>query len=129
MAEIAEAADIPYRTYQDIEGGERWPRVENLEAIAGALGVAVTELLADSRKKPTPSADVLAKLERLLSAIRQNPVALDAIMAVVSENSPRVTRLLSAIDADPTILDSLEVVIDASPPAEEKKPATGRKVR
>ncbi len=120
MAEIAEAADIPYRTYQDIEGGERWPRVENLEAIAGALGVAVTELLADSRKKPTPSADVLAK------ALVE---ALDAIMAVVSENSPRVTRLLSAIDADPTILDSLEVVIDASAPAEEKKPATGRKVR
>lgn len=54
MVELAEAAGMPYRTYVSIEGGERWPRVENLEAIAKALSVPVTRLFQDPALKPTP---------------------------------------------------------------------------
>lgn len=61
---FAEAAGIPFRTYQDAERGKSWPEKKNLEKIAAALGVAETHLFICQNESPRPS------LEQALAVIR-----------------------------------------------------------
>lgn len=98
MADLAEASGLPYRTYQSIEDGSRWPRVENLDAIAKALGVPPARLFQDPALKPT-TAEAIAVIQAALST-----------PAIVL--APRIARLLSAIDAKSSLLDDLEVVLN-----------------
>ena len=60
--------------------------LDTLDKIAKGLGVDLPALLGPSNIScaPIQGAEILAKLEKLLATIRQNPEALDALMAVVS---------------------------------------------
>lgn len=66
-ASLARRAGMPYRTYVSIEGGERWPRLENLEAIAAALGVPVSRLFRDPTEKASPK-EALAVIAALIES-------------------------------------------------------------
>lgn len=59
---MAEAAGIPFRTYQDIERGTTWPQRRNIDAIAEALKVDPVTLFADSSAMPEPSNEELIRL-------------------------------------------------------------------
>ena len=44
---VAEAADVDYKRYQDLEGGRVNPTVKTRLRLAGALGIDVWSLLRD----------------------------------------------------------------------------------
>lgn len=98
MAAIAELAGIPYRTYQDIESGIRWPRVENLESIAKALGVPVTRLFRDEAEMPPEDAlNVLARAVNLGHAINENS-PITRVRRVMEEHPECVPFVLKVIE-------------------------------
>jgi transcriptional regulator with XRE-family HTH domain len=118
MAQLAEQAGIPFRTYQSIESGERWPRVENLETIARTLGVPVSKLFQDSPPpaqphRPTPheALEVLSELvragpnptspdaERVISAL-EDPMARAVILDVVKQFEREQRRQTPSKKAD-----------------------------
>lgn len=55
QAEVAEKANVPFRSYQNWEVGIREPRLDALPRLARAFGVTLDELLAgqgESEAKP-----------------------------------------------------------------------------
>lgn len=97
MAAIAELSAIPYRTYQDIESGTRWPRVENLESIAGALGVTVSRLFRDeSEMQPEDALRILTRAVHLGHTLREESIG---------------TRVQKVLDAHPEALPFVLAVI------------------
>jgi transcriptional regulator with XRE-family HTH domain len=56
QAETAQAAGVPYRTYQNWENGNRQPGMGNLISLAKAFGVSLDELTAgeDPEFPPAP---------------------------------------------------------------------------
>jgi transcriptional regulator with XRE-family HTH domain len=52
---FAEAAELAWPTYRDIESGKSWPERKNLAAIASTLGVPESRLFADPDLIPTPT--------------------------------------------------------------------------
>lgn len=104
MASMAEAADIPFRTYVAIDMGETWPRIDNLAAIAEALGVPVSRLFRDKDSEPTP-AEALEILRRLiesqpkgrtLSGIAEDP-RISRIMDILTRHPVAITQVLATI--------------------------------
>lgn len=72
QSEIAESAGIPFRTYQDAEGG-RIPRAENLSAIAKALNVSEVELfLEPGMISEELHADEIDKLKAEITKLRDD---------------------------------------------------------
>lgn len=66
QAELAELANIPFRTYQNLEGGTYWPEYKNVRAIAAALGVPETRLFKDPDLEASPE-EALEVLRKRLS--------------------------------------------------------------
>ncbi len=48
QAQMAARAGVPFRTYQNWEGGFREPRLQALAPLADALGVTVDELIREA---------------------------------------------------------------------------------
>lgn len=59
---FAEAADIPFRTYQDIERGKSLPRPETLAKIASRLRVSEADIFLDSDSKAGATVESLSKI-------------------------------------------------------------------
>lgn len=49
IAQAAQAADIPEISWRKYESGERWPRPDQWQSVADALGVQPSSLLAPEK--------------------------------------------------------------------------------
>jgi transcriptional regulator with XRE-family HTH domain len=87
----AEAAGIPFRTYQDIERGVTWPRRSSLKAIAQALGVGEAQLFIDpavsGKITPQEALDVISEALQAVSDV-------DPLSARIARLSPKQRRHL-----------------------------------
>lgn len=100
MADVSEAAGIPFRTYQAIDMGHTWPELKNLEAIAKEFGVDVISLfMAEEAPDPSP--------ERALEIIAK---ALKTPKKV--PESPDIRKLIGAINKSPRLLRSVLALVD-----------------
>lgn len=63
---LADAANFSDRYISNIECGKRQPTLANLQAIAGAMGMDVQELMADIPSTPIALDSDLAKLASIL---------------------------------------------------------------
>ena len=99
QGQVAESAEIPFRTYQDIEYGKSIPRTVNLGAIARALNVPLESLLAepiiaDQAMLPPPTkSDLIAAIVVLLPTL--NELELRAVLSQ-AEESPSLLQKRNA---------------------------------
>lgn len=68
QAEMAEALGMPLRTYQRLEGAERFPQEATLEQITAKLGVSEESLFRIPKSKESP---LLAEIIAILPALDQ----------------------------------------------------------
>jgi len=104
MAVVAEAAGLPFRTYVSIDMGDTWPRIDNLGAIAKALGVPVSRLFRDKDSEPTPS-EALEILRRLIESqpkTRHSPIG---------KEDPRIARIVDALTKNPGAISEVLAAI------------------
>ncbi len=98
---LAAAADIPFRTYQDIERGVNWPQKRNLEAIAKALGVDESVLFASEIVTVKPTAkEALKIVEQALKASELRPILRRLIDVAASLDDSQVTYYLGLMEAE-----------------------------
>lgn len=105
QAEAAKKCGLSLRSYQSLEdpSAETDARFESVLGVLSGLGISLEEIEKGSKPPPTPTAEVLEKLERLIGAIRGNPATLDALIDVVSgfeasvENPKPGTRRRSSV--------------------------------
>lgn len=94
---FAQAAEIPFRTYQDAERGKSWPQKRTLEAIAAALGVEERELFRDPSAGDSSTRARLVEIifsmnEAQVTALFQvatgmtTPGALDRLKSLLQDN-------------------------------------------
>lgn len=101
---MAEAAGLPFRTYQNMEQGAI-PQAQTLEMVAKAFGVPETRLFLDLDlvERPTPE-DALAVITNLVrafaapSAESLSPVKRTALSKLASLDDSQVNDLLLLID-------------------------------
>ncbi len=89
---------MPFRTFQSIEAGLNWPELHNLEAIASALNVEVTDLFREpfSRRRITPkeALEVINAAFRKLSS--QPMISISSDHADADETVAEVNNLLKS---------------------------------
>lgn len=121
---LAEIAGIPPRTYINIEGGNSWPELANIEAIAGVLGIKEATVFADpslviKAPRPTP----IEALKIIEEAVKR---------AEVLSTSPQKRLLIEQILARTTPFEDAEIqgllaIITLAPPANASKPSLDKK--
>lgn len=109
MASMAEAADIPFRTYVAIDMGETWPRINNLTAIARALGVPVSRLFRDASWQPTP-AEALEILRKVVE--RSSNYSHPSSLTLSSAEDPRISRILDILTRHPNAIPQVLVAVE-----------------
>lgn len=99
--QLAEAAGIPVRTYQNIEGGIAFPKPQNIEAIARALEIHPSELFIDPemRLKVTPAEaiEVVSDALKVSQALKLHGDLLRAIAALDDAQLNRLARYASVM--------------------------------
>lgn len=98
--DLARSANIPLRTYQDIETGKSEPRFGTLRAISLALSLSSSDLWGEGKPAPRLSATAIS-----------GPISVDDWMAIYSEISnisPRQRGFLFAIlFRDPSLAEDI----------------------
>ena len=90
--QLAEELNIAHRTVQGYEHGTRFPKPENLDAIAAYFGLTTPELLSDRRVAPAPATSLAPVFQTLA-------------------NHPRLPELLSQVDEE--YLESIEAMLES----------------
>lgn len=101
VEEIAEAADIPYRTYQEMETG-RMSRPKNIAAVAKALGVPETRLFLDP-----DLLDVRPTVQTALKVVQEHIEMTGVIIQKDSSLKRQIARFT------PDQMKKLELAIEA----------------
>lgn len=82
--QVAARAEMPHRTYQNLEYGRSMPHSRNIEKLAKALGVSEAELFKDQRVPQPPPA--LSQV----SISKMTPEELNAFTRAILENNKKL---------------------------------------
>ncbi len=80
--ELAERAHISVSFLSMIERGERMPHVETLAAIAGALGVSLSELFHGTDGEPSTDGDLMRPLLEFVRSHRLGSAEVEKLLGV-----------------------------------------------
>lgn len=80
--DLAERAKISVSFLSMIERGERVAHVETLEALAGALGVSLSELFSSAQAGTDETSELLRPLSDFARARRLTPRDVDKLLGV-----------------------------------------------
>lgn len=92
--EIARALGLPYSTLTDWVNANKYPRINNIEAMATYFGVSKSDLIEDfdlKKKENDALADIIVK-------IRMNKDLLEVVNKVVSLDNAQINSLKHLLD-------------------------------
>lgn len=82
--QVAARAEMPHRTYQNLEYGRSMPHSRNIEKLAKALGVSEAELFKDQRVPQPPPALSQTSISKM------TPEELNAFTRAILENNKKL---------------------------------------
>ena len=95
QAELAERAGLSITAVAHYETGRRWPRIEKVRALAGALGAPEEELFyAPTKTRPTPLEALEVVREALEQALTRRSEVLD-VSDLGPKERERVAHLIN----------------------------------
>lgn len=92
--EIARALGLPYSTLTDWVNANKYPRINNIEAMATYFGVSKSDLIEDfdlKKKENDALADIIVKM-------RMNKDLLEVVNKVVSLDNAQINSLKHLLD-------------------------------
>ena len=93
-SEIAEALDIPYSTLTDWVNGKKYPRINNIERLAGYFNVSKTDLIEDFDRIKKDN-DALATI---IVKLRMNKELLEVVEKLLSLDKAKLKSLSRLLD-------------------------------
>ncbi len=93
-ATIAEELDLSYSTLTDWVNGKKYPRINNIEKLAGYFEVSKSDLIEDFEEKRRDN-DALATI---IVKLRMNKELLDVVEKLVSLDKAKLESLSRLLD-------------------------------
>ena len=92
--EIAEDLGIPYSTLTDWINGKKYPRINNIEKMAGYFGISKSNLIEDFEEKQKDN-DILATI---IVQLRMNKELLDVTERLIKLDKDKLKSIKTLLD-------------------------------
>lgn len=91
---IAEDLDLPYSTVTDWVNGKKYPRIDNIEKLAGYFNISKSELIEDFEEIKKDN----DRLSTIIVKLRTNSELLDVVERLVSLEKAKLESLKTLLD-------------------------------